>query len=194
MTNPFDDPQAWDYAILNGVRSPGLVKVEGFARKFDWKVMAPPGTFGGALWLQAVPPAKGSLICTIFSKEQWEQWQVWAFGALPELPRAQSGQATARPKVKPMAIYHPSLTTVGVSQVVFEGLEPLRLGSGPGQYVGKINLLEYLPPIKAVAKAAGPIPNVDVERRKPQPTARTEQDNRLAAALKRNQEMRARQQ
>jgi hypothetical protein len=111
--------------------------------------------------------------------------------ALVDFPRDKSGALKGRPKIKPASLFHPALVQLGVSTVLFESVEPLRLGSGPGQYVGKINFIEYLPPVKAAAKAEGPIPNVDVERKKPQPTARTEQDARLQDAIRRNQEMRA---
>ena len=183
--SPLIKPRLWDVCFLRTIPSPGVCQIVGFERKHNWQVTAPTGIVGGTMWYRNRPPAEGSIKVSLASTADFKAWDEWVDGIEPKVVRSQ----TAQPTSAPIEIYHPSLAVLRITAIVVRGIKPIVMAQPgmPGQYLGEIACIEYLPPYKATAKADGPIPHVDVSKRQP-PTAQTERTRRLNEAAARGSE------
>lgn len=132
----YDQPDAWDTAILGGNTLPGLADVKVTkGRKLD--VKQSPGTHGATLTDQGYKPAKVTITLTLHTAEQWAAFQAMAPSLEPPPGKAYS---------QPFDILHPSTSVRGVKSVQIEDIDGPDKGSIPGTKVVTIKCVQYFPP------------------------------------------------
>ncbi len=180
-SNPIDNPQAWDFAIIGGKATPGCIKsIDGFERPYGWDKKKGKGAKGATGTLTNMPPAEGSIT--------WELWTSEHFRLWDEIRAIIKYDPTKKP-ASAFDIYHPSLADVDVNSVVTEGISPIKHDGG-GRYSITVKFGEYLPSPKASAtstpggsrSSAGATPGAT-----PDPVA-DEQQRQIAALLAKAQE------
>jgi hypothetical protein len=154
----------FDVVSIAGQRSPGIIKIEGFKRKWKWDAKSAKGSFGEQLSFVMKHASAGTLHCFVWTEAQWDAWSVGS-GALP--PFASLFRYTANPtQIQAVHIDNPILYDTNLSQVVTVSLSPFEhLGSG--MWKREIELIEWSPPPKvptvatptrALSGAPSPIP------------------------------------
>lgn len=139
--NPLDNPEAWDSVQISGQPSPGLCKLSGFRRNFEWDVKKGKGTIGGTVTFVGRPPAKGSITFKLWTPAHFAQWDLFR----PLLKYDPTKKA-----VQAVDLYHPSLADVDMNSFVTENVGAIE-HDGNGLYTIAVDFLEYFPPPKASA-------------------------------------------
>ena len=144
VRDPITDPGSWDYALIAGVATPGLIPQGGlvFPRTHKWDVKVGKGTDGATQTYVGKPPAEGKLTIQLWTAEHFAAWD--AFSALLLTYDATKQTPT------PATIYHPSLVPLRISAVVVKEIGNVQ-HVGHGLYEVKVELLEYTPPPKSSA-------------------------------------------
>ena len=147
--DPINDAEAWHTIILSGVKSPGVIPVDGirgFKRETGWDVRRAKGQAGATLVRTNNPPSEGEIDFQLWTGDHFFQWQqfVTAIQYQPSLfgkPGEISKIADA------ITIYHPSLAQpdIDITQVVIKHISPIR-HVGQGLYVVTIEFIEWRPP------------------------------------------------
>lgn len=141
IIDPFSDPHAWDVIVVAGVESPGIIEVdgiEGFDRETGWDKKKGKGSQGATSTLTTEPPAEGKITFTLWEPRHWREWAEF----IPLLRYTPD-----KSKTQAIAIYHPSLTDIGLTSVVVQKIGPIR-HKGKGKYKRVIEFLEFRPPPK----------------------------------------------
>ena len=139
--DPFSQPQAWDVIQVAQQVSPGLCKLAGFKRAFEWDQKKGKGTTGATATFVGRPLAKGTITIKIWTLDQYNA--LIAF--LPLLKYDPTKKA-----VQAVDVYHPALAMIDLLSFVCEGVGMLE-HAGEQLYTCVIELLEYAPPPKASA-------------------------------------------
>jgi hypothetical protein len=138
MNCPLLDPQAWDKVQVAGIWSPGVCHIEGFSRDATWQKKEPKGGQGATTTLVQLPPAKGSLIFTLYTVADFNAWQTFkTLFIITAAPGATSDSQA-------VSISHPSLDDVFIRAVLPEKLYPIR-HLGKGLYKTRVDLIEWIP-------------------------------------------------
>lgn len=129
-------PTEWDVLILNGLKTPGIVEIEGFERKINWDVKNTKGTKGATSTVKLLPPAKGKFIFQLWTGLHFTYWgnifrQLFLYDPTKE-------------KGSPVTVEHPSLVDIGVTSVLAEAVHPVR-HVGLNLYIIVIDAIEYKP-------------------------------------------------
>lgn len=138
--DPIKNSNLWHSFVLKGIASPGfLLKggTKGFARKTGWDEKKGKGTQGATLTLTDMPPAKGNFTLQLFTPAHFAAWDEFVSKVLSIDP--------AQQKAAGLAIYHPSLSSIGVTTVVVSHYTaPEHMGKG--MYHVEIHLIEWQQP------------------------------------------------
>lgn len=149
MTNPVDNPKAYDFFVLAGRRSPGRCTFSFPTRDEGWELQQAKGKGGGETVHNGAPLIEFDVELFLWKEDyiiggvdHFAEWET--FRTLFQLPIAESAS-------KALDIYHPQLDGLGVTSVVVRTwTQPQPDGAG-GATV-KIKLAQYSPPKR---KAAG---------------------------------------
>ncbi len=144
LIDPILNPQAYDFAKIDGVENPGIVApggVTGFKRETEWEVKKGKGTKGGTATLTQLPPAKGSIKFLLWEKAHFTQWVTF---------RKRFKYDPTKKTVNAIDIYYPSLAKNDIHSVVTESLG-LETPEGNGLWSITVDFLEYLPAPKKTA-------------------------------------------
>lgn len=133
--DPISNPQAYDVVVIGGLVTPGIAVVGAPSASYKWDVKSGPGSDGGTVTFQGIPPRSFTVEITLWEKEHFSQ-----------LDELRSMIAPAEHGIEPPAydIAHPSLSQVGISSVVVEDFPPAAR-SGKGIWKTSIKFIEYRP-------------------------------------------------
>lgn len=142
--NPNVFPALYDVVIVGGIVSPGVAKLSGFARAYEWDVKKGKGSAGATITAQGEAPAKGTITLSLWEsglgpngRDHFAEWDT-----LRQLLAQPSGKT-----VTAHDVFHPYLQDIGVTSIVVEELGSLE-PKGGGLFDVSIKVLEYKPPKK----------------------------------------------
>jgi hypothetical protein len=136
-SNPLQDPAAFDVIVVAGVVNPGLVRVTGADRVFDWDVKDAPGSQGSTITYRGWKPTDSIQLRFEF----WEQEQINDFYT-NFVPLFYYDANKTAPK--PVDVFHPILNANQINSVVTKKIGPLVL-EDKQLYSCTIEVLEYRP-------------------------------------------------
>jgi hypothetical protein len=142
--NPIDDPSAFDYILLGGDWSPGLVMgIAGASNPRKWDERAAAGQSGATIVYGGDGLAKFTAKLLLWLPEHFAYWDVWKARLAP--PTVKNPQA--------LDIYHPVLDMlpVPVRSVVVTDVKAFEQ-SGDGFWTVEIAFMQYRAPKPAGAK------------------------------------------
>jgi hypothetical protein len=146
--NPIDDETLFDTVIIDGVTSPGVVKLTGHDLVVDWDVKEANGQNFASTTMKGRKLGRFTLSFFLADRDDWDAWQ-----EIVEIL-----QSTIAPKPRAVQIYHPDLVVPGIESVVLESIGGV-VHDGKGGQTVVVKLLEYRPPRKAGGPAKGKDPN-----------------------------------
>lgn len=143
MIPPHDPDSGWDYIILAGMRSPGVVKLSNYNRPLKWDIKDGSGQEGATTTLQGAPIGKVDCEFYLVTDADFAAWD--AFQALVE--SSTSGQAPVA-----LEIVHPDLQRNHFSAVVLgpDGIGDMRPDGIGGAHCA-VPFIEYRPKRPKVA-------------------------------------------
>ena len=160
--DPRTNSNLWTYIVLNNIPSPGSIPrggMRGFKRRVRWDSKMGKGIQGGTMTLVGFPPAEGEIAFQLVAgfdaqgrpSTDFEDWDIFVKGALHVIP-SRNGAPLG------LTIFHPALSSVGVTRVVVDDYSPPE-HNGKGLYIATIKLREWQPPppintVGTVAKSA----------------------------------------
>ncbi len=144
----------YDFIIIAGETTPGVVKLTGHDRKVSWDVKTGAGQSGATTTLKDIPPIEFTAAFYLVSQEEIDAW-----AAIDTLIR--STVAGAKPKA--LDVYHPDLATNGITSLVLASFGGV-VHDGKGGQTITVKFQEYKPPkpkggSPTGSKAKGPDPN-----------------------------------
>lgn len=139
--DPIQNPQAWDVIRVGSATSPGICKITGVKRGFEWDVKRGKGSLGATVTFVQRPPAKIAILFRLWTANHFQQWDVFR-PLLKFDPTKKSVQA--------VDIYHPALADIEITSVVVESIGAIE-HAGDQLYTVAVELLEYFPPPKVSA-------------------------------------------
>jgi len=168
------DPRApeQNWVVAGGVRSPGRAYFTGLSRPYNWQVQEGYGLQGGFVTFRGRGICKFTLTIELFKPEDFIQWSLFSKVITPTQPVT---------PLKPFLVdmQHPLLAAADIKTVAVEDAGvPVKAPNGD-RWVVAIKLIDYRPPLFALAKADKSIPSVD--KGKPIP-AKTDGDLFLQGA------------
>jgi hypothetical protein len=144
--NPIDDPELYEYVVLEGQRSPGLAIVAGAANTAEWEKVKGKGSDWGSLKYNGEGLAEFTVDFRAWEPEHFVEWE--SFGL--RFKRPASG---TEPKAKDIA--HPWLDELEIGSVVV-GVLPQWTALGGGLFSRVVKFIQYRAPKPAAAgKATG---------------------------------------
>jgi hypothetical protein len=154
--SPISNANDWQYFTLGGLNSPGTIAqggLKGFKRETGWDIKAGKGTQGATLTLKSIPPVKGSFTINLITDDDFSGWDAFVSQVLSIQPAKQ--QATG------LEIYHPALSSIGLTQVVVAHYTAPEEVGGKRKYQVHIDVIEWQPPPPAsvVSTPSGTAPN-----------------------------------
>lgn len=118
--NPIDI--SINFALLAGVRTPGLLEVIGASRPRQYDILVPHAFNGGFLHYRGVRLAHFTLAIHLYSPKDWDDWAEFRATALIDPTIA---------KPRHMDIIHPILAQVGIYRLVVEEINaPTQVDDG----------------------------------------------------------------
>ena len=154
------DPDAFDFILVAGCRSPGVVEWQGGGREYKWDVKDPAGSQGATETYRGWNVSDGIK----FKIKMWTGEQI-AFCYATFLPVLQYDATKTNPK--PVDIQHPVLMANDIFSVITRNIGPLT-NAGNQLWTVEIEFTEYRQPPK---KNATSTPN-NTATNKPRSSAR----------------------
>jgi len=145
--NPFQTPTAWDYIILAGTVSPGIVAaVAGASNPRTWDEKKATGSSGATLTYQGDGLAKFTVKLSFWLPEHFDEWDLFKPLLLPPTKDSRA-----------LDIWHPRLEQlpVPVSAVVVEDVGSPEPADDTGLWTVEIKFKEYRAPKPASSTASG---------------------------------------
>lgn len=138
--NPFVDPDAFDFCVIAGTKSMGILKWNGAVRKYVWDKKQGAGAQGATLTYRGWDLSDGIK----FQFLMWKREQI-DFCYSVFIPLLQYDATKANPK--PVNIQHPTLMANDVFAVVTQEIGDLT-PAGNMLFTLDVALSEYRPPAK----------------------------------------------
>lgn len=178
--NPIDNPGAWDFLTVGGMKSPGLAKVGEAKRANEWDKKKGKGASGESLTFVQKPAASFSVQFYLWEPQHFADWETFR----PLLKYDPTKRVTTA-----LDVYHPSLADLDIGAVVTESLGSI-VHEGDQLYSCTVEFCEYNPPppVSAVSTPAGSVgqsPDAATAGTQPDPavvSAQSEFDSALADA------------
>jgi hypothetical protein len=175
-SNPLLNPEAFDVIVVAGVVNPGIVRVSGAERVFDWDVKDAPGSQGSTITYRGWKPTDSITLRFEF----WEREQINEFYN-EFVPLFYYDAAKTAPK--PVDVFHPTLNANQVNSVVTKKIGPLT-PEDKQLWSVTIEVLEYRPaPKKNATSTPKGSAGTDPAKAAAKPTVEDEQDRQIAALL-----------
>src|ERR1700744_4759564 len=170
--NPLVNPGAYNSVTCAGIKSPGVFKLTGGARKYKWDIKDAAAAQGATETFQGWKVSED--IRGRF--EFWMPEQIDYFYAtfLPVLKY----DATKKNPVESIEIFHPALLANDISSVVTLHVGPLT-HEGQQLWVVEVEWAEYRPAPKKNATSTPKSTNTNGDANKKKPTAQDAQDQQL---------------
>jgi hypothetical protein len=174
--DPIAEPEAADYVLLAGKRSPGLCEIVGAGSPRDWDVRKGYGTSGAFSVFTGANLAHFSIMLRLYTRQDWADWYAWK-PLVDKLPkrRFSNGKDSGA-----LDIQHPILAALGIKAIGVENVgQPVQ--TDHGEWTIEIKAIEFRRPKFSLAKPEGatatPVDPVEEQIIKPL----TEQLQRLAS-------------
>jgi hypothetical protein len=156
--NPLTNPDAYDYAVIAGKKTPGLLQVVGAGSPRTWDKRKGMGLSGAWLFYMGDDLSEFSLVIRIWTKEQWAEWEQF----YPLLQKAPVGT-----KPKALEIFHPHLAPLGIKAIVVRDvMAPEQTDDGMWEI--EVKVTQFRAPKPAIGKPdaakAKEAPKDDVDR------------------------------
>lgn len=135
--NPIVTPEAYNYAKLGGVRTPGVIPkggVSGFKRSTEWEVKKGKGATGATVTDAGDSLVEGSIKMLLWRADDPDDFADW--DAFREMLRA------ARKKGTALDIEHPDINDLECNSVVIKNIGQ-RVDEGKGLSSVTIEVIEY---------------------------------------------------
>lgn len=175
-SNPLVNPEAFDVIVVAGVVNPGIVKVTGAERVFDWDVKDAPGSQGSTITYRGWKPTESIQL----RFELWTQAQITEFFTT-FVPLFYYDASKSAPK--PVDVFHPILNANQINSVVTKKIGPLVL-EDKQLYSCTIEVLEYRPaPKKNATTTPKSSTGTDPSKAAAKPTVEDEQDRQITALM-----------
>jgi hypothetical protein len=142
---PISDPGSWDYVLLAGKRSPGVIPPGGvdFHRVFEWDKKKGKGTIGATPTFTGKPPAEGTITFHFWADSHFRAWD--SFVAMFDYDPTKK-EPTA------LDVDHPELRRLKIKSLIVEKIGTIK-DVGDGKWEVKIDCFEYTPPPKISGNA-----------------------------------------
>lgn len=153
-----------NYVIAGGVRSPGRAYFTGLGRPYNWNVQEGYGLQGGWVTFRGRGICKFTLTIELFTAADFLGWEAFSKVITPIQPVT---------PLKPFLVdmIHPLLAAADIKTVAVEDAGvPLKAPNGD-RWVVTIKLIDYRPPLFALAKADKSIPATEKKAPDPPKTA-----------------------
>lgn len=140
--NPIWFAKEWSYIRIVGKRSPGAIPrngIRGFERVISWDQKQGKGTPGATSTIVGIKPAEGSVSFQLWLASHFEEWSVFR-----DLLKYSPGKKHGASAADAISIFHPSLSGLGISNVVTSKISPER-HMGNGLYMVTVDFIEWLP-------------------------------------------------
>lgn len=134
--NPIDNPSAYDFIEIAGMKTPGLCKLTGCDRAYDWKVNAAHGSDGASTTLTGVGVIQPSFELTLWEPEHFVAWET--------LERILYDSIRGD-KAKALSAHHPEMARKGFGALSIKKVGQLIPKPG-GVSTVKVDVLEFKPP------------------------------------------------
>jgi hypothetical protein len=142
--NPLDNEELYNTIELDGVESPGVVKLSGHDREIDWDVKIGAGTTGGTTTMKAQKLADFTASFFLADLDDFNDWPAFQTAL----------ESSVKGKGKGLDVYHPDLARNGIKSVVLKKIGGV-IHDGKGGQTIAVQLLEYRPPQPAKVTPAG---------------------------------------
>ncbi len=147
-----EDP-GLNVCTINGLVSPGRLRVSGFAQILNWEVRPGYGMTGATTVFRGRGLTPGTLLFEFWNQDQIDEWFV--FSKVFDVPQKPLGTRLA------LGIAHPILKAIGVETIVMTKMHQIEINQN-GLWSVSVEVLEYKAPIKAIVKPRGAVPAVDL--------------------------------
>lgn len=137
--NPLINPEAFDKITMAGEVNPGLFRLQGAERIYDWDVKDGPGSQGSVVTYRGWKPTDD----LVFRFEAWTAAQIDALASYVDRFRYDATKVSP----KPVDVYHPILAANEIYSVIIKSIGPLTL-EDKQLYSITIKAAEYRPPAK----------------------------------------------
>lgn len=176
MSNPLRDPDAHDYALLAGKKTPGLVSITGASAPRNWDIRNGYGLSGAHVVYTGDGLAKFTI--RIFC---WEEEHFDAYDADIH-PLVRKGPRGVRPKA--LDVSHPYLADLGIASMVVEDLTQWeQIDAEPGMFFRDVKAIQFRAPLPTVGRPEA------AASRDNSPKAEDEYDKTIAVLTKKVQEL-----
>lgn len=141
MPDPIDDAELYNYVVLGGVRSPGVVTLSGHDRKIDWDIKAATGQAGATMTRKGSSPIEFTASFYLVRDEGIGVDNIFEW---PDFAaKVQSTISGATPKA--LDIYQPDLAANGIKSVVMKSISGAKYDR-KGGVTYDVQFIEYFPP------------------------------------------------
>lgn len=137
--SPFAFPEVWDQIVISGTRWSGKIDVRGARRAYKWDIKDAPGIQGATQTYWGWKPERFTLVFGIWTDDQYTAWT-----QLVPLFRYDGVKPGSR--VKPVNVYHPTLDTLGITQIICLHIGAVEKMSDDLYYEVQVYVEEYAPP------------------------------------------------
>ena len=143
--NPLKTPV--DFVLINGMKTPGIARIEGGAERARIQQSPCPGVLGSFVRFVGRELAEFDIVLTFWLPEHWDAWR--AFEPIVHVPAF-----GVFPRIVP-TVSHPELAQIRVTAMMIkEYVKPEVSDDGKGIVV--LKCLEYRKPIKGFVAPASP--------------------------------------
>lgn len=137
---------------VNGVPSPGRVRISGAGIPLNWEVRPGYGMTGATVVFRGRGLSKFTCLFEFWDQDQLDMWD--PFAKVFDVPQKPIGPKLA------LGVSHPVLDALGIRSAVMENMGQLEINAS-GLWSITVAMLEYRAPIKAIVKPRGAVPPAD---------------------------------
>lgn len=155
--SPWAQPNIWDSFFASGIPWVGKVVIRGARRAYKWDVKPVPGLEGFNQTYRGKPHHSFAIDFYIWTDSMYTYWATVYQKLFQYI-----GSAGL---VLPVKVYHPSLTNLGITAVVADGVGAVEKMSDDLMFKSTVDVHEFYPPVlvnvtTTPPAAAGANPNV----------------------------------
>jgi hypothetical protein len=150
MTNPLDNEELYDAIVLNGRRSPGVVRLSGHDSKTGWDIKKGNAQSGASMTRTSEDPIEFTAIFALVKDDvagidDFADWDAF---------QAEIEDTVAGPEPKAKDVYHPDLARNRITSVV-KGTIGGMIHDGKGGATVTVKFVQYKPPKKSGGQPSG---------------------------------------
>ncbi len=140
--NPISNPDAYDYVVISGVKTPGVARIVGAGSPRQWDKTKGPGVSGAWIKYMGTDLSEFSIILTIWTEEHWREWDAMR----PMLLRQ-----PVKPNDKHFEVVHPQLSELGIRACAVKDIATPEQ-KDDGLWEIEIKMIQFREPKTAIGK------------------------------------------